>query len=136
MARGDHIKVRRGLYTHHGVDLGDGRVAHYSGLANGLQAGPVEIVTRRRFARGRTIHVVPHRVRLDPDRIVERALGRLGEDRYHLLIRNCEHFVLWAVTGRAESRQVRAAVAAAGTLALVVGGLVLKRRLAPAGVSA
>lgn len=33
MARGDHVKVKRmgGLYTHHGIDLGDGRVIHYSG---------------------------------------------------------------------------------------------------------
>ncbi|HRT20579.1 MAG TPA: lecithin retinol acyltransferase family protein, partial [Candidatus Hydrogenedentes bacterium] len=31
MARGDHIKVRRFLYSHHGIDCGDGTVIHYTG---------------------------------------------------------------------------------------------------------
>jgi hypothetical protein len=33
MERGDHIFVRRyrGLYSHHGIDCGDGSVIHYSG---------------------------------------------------------------------------------------------------------
>ena len=33
MARGDHIRVRRwrGLYAHHGIDMGDGSVIHLAG---------------------------------------------------------------------------------------------------------
>jgi len=135
MARGDHIKVRRGLYTHHGVDLGGGRVAHYSGLADGLRGGPVEIVGRQRFARNRAVHIVHHDRRLDPDQIVERALERLGEDRYHLVIRNCEHFATWAVTGRAQSSQVRT-VTAASTVALVLVAVMAKRPLVRRAVSA
>jgi hypothetical protein len=36
MARGDHIFVRRlgGLYSHHGIDCGDGSVIHYWGDAS------------------------------------------------------------------------------------------------------
>ena len=44
MARGDHIKVRRRglLYAHHGIDLGDGTVAHYAewGKYKGKKGGP------------------------------------------------------------------------------------------------
>lgn len=31
MARGDHVKVDRGLYYHHGIDTGHGTVIHYHG---------------------------------------------------------------------------------------------------------
>lgn len=31
MARADHIRVYRGGYYHHGIDLSDGTVIHFSG---------------------------------------------------------------------------------------------------------
>jgi len=111
MARGDHIKVRRLGYTHHGIDLGDGTVVHYSGLCERLAGGPVEVVSRERFARGQHVHVIRHRSGRHPDQVVEAALSRLGEDRYHLLFCNCEHFAYWAVTGRRRSPQVLTVVA-------------------------
>ncbi len=129
MARGDHIKAGRGLYTHHGVDLGDGKVAHYSGLCEGLRGGPVSITTREEFGRGRRIAGVAHARRLDPEVAVERALGRLGEDRYHLLFRNCEHFATWAVTGQRRSSQVRRYALALGTVSLAAVALVVAPRL-------
>jgi hypothetical protein len=36
---------------------------------------------------------------------LEQALSRLGERSYSLFVNNCEHFVLWCKTGRAESEQ-------------------------------
>lgn len=129
MARGDHIKVRRRGYTHHGVDLGDGRVIHYSGLAESLAGGPVEVISHDNFADGRELEVVHHRQRLDPDEAVERARSRVGEDRYNVVLRNCEHFATWAVTGRERSTQVRAAAATLGTtLALALGVVVARGR--------
>ncbi len=129
MARGDHLKVSRGLYSHHGVDLGDGRVVHYSGLADGLRSGPVRVSSRKRFARGRTVQVVEHGDRDEPEVVVRRALSRLGENRYHLLFRNCEHFACWAVTGRGRSTQVRVVVAAAGAVLLSISTALTTRRL-------
>ena len=82
----------------------------------------MEITTRKRFARGRTFHVVRHSDALDPRKVVKRALSRVGEDRYHLVFRNCEHFATWAVTGREESSQVRWAAAALAAVALMVLG--------------
>jgi len=130
MARGDHIKAGRGIYSHHGIDLGDGRVIHYSGLADGLHGGPVAICSESDFARGRKIKVIHHRDASPPDVVIERALSRLNEDEYGVVRNNCEHFASWALTGRGRSRQVRKAGAALG-LALVVLVAVVARPSAP-----
>jgi hypothetical protein len=128
MARGDHVRAGRGVYSHHGIDLGDGRVVHYSGLADGLRSGPVALTSMERFAAGRPVDVVEHRRRLDPNEAVERALSRIGEDRYNLLWRNCEHFATWAVTGRSRSRQVRRAAAGVGTAVLTATVVLVRSR--------
>lgn len=136
MARGDHIRAGRGVYSHHGIDLGDGRVIHYSGLADSLRAGPVALTSLERFAAGRPVHLVSHPRAFDPDEVVDRALSRLGEERYNLLWRNCEHFATWAATGRSRSRQVRRAAAGLGSAALFATLAVVRARSAPAGSAA
>lgn len=116
MARGDHI-FRDGLggvYTHHGIDLGDGRVIQYSGLASpGRLSGCVTIVSMEEFAADYEVKafLYPAVYRLNdgsevildithtPDEIVARALSREGEDCYALFANNCEHFCHWAVSG-------------------------------------
>jgi hypothetical protein len=40
--------------------------------------------------------------------VVHRARSRLGEDRYHVLRNNCEHFCEWCVRGQHRSYQVEA----------------------------
>lgn len=42
-----------------------------------------------------------------PQETVERALSRVGEDKYNLLLNNCEHFAIWCKTGVSESYQVK-----------------------------
>jgi len=42
---------------------------------------------------------------------VQRALSRIGEEEYHLLKNNCEHFAIWCKTGKADSVQVKRAMA-------------------------
>jgi hypothetical protein len=37
---------------------------------------------------------------------VARARSRLGENHYHLLTNNCEHFCTWCLLGQARSEQV------------------------------
>lgn len=133
MARGDHIKVRRLGYTHHGIDLGDGTVVHYSGLCEGLTGGPVEVVPIERFARGEPVRVVAHRSRRHPDEVVQAALSRLGEDDYHLLFCNCEHFAHWAVTGRRRSPQVRTVVAGICGVGFAAAAVIAARHRPPAG---
>ena len=136
MARGDHITASRWLYTHHGVDLGDGLVAHYSGLAHGLRAGPVEVVQMEDFTRGAKLRTVRHRRRLAVQETIERVLGRIGEDQYHVIFNNCEHFAHWAVTGERRSLQVSRALAAAALVAVAATGLGVRARLTGGEASA
>ncbi|MDJ0690323.1 MAG: lecithin retinol acyltransferase family protein [Xenococcaceae cyanobacterium MO_188.B32] len=110
MARGDQLYVDReflkqnGVYKHHGIDCGDGRVIHYR--------KPSEIVERTSlaiFSRGNPVYIVEYLQGFCfiPEVVVERAESRLGEDKYNLLFNNCEHFATWCKTGISESKQIR-----------------------------
>ena len=58
-----------------------------------------------------------------PDKAIERARTKIGEQAYHLFNNNCESFVNWTLTGEAESKQgdfAKIALAGAG-LAVVFG---------------
>lgn len=41
MTKADHIYVHRLGYTHHGIDMGDGTVIHYTGEVGRKQAAAV-----------------------------------------------------------------------------------------------
>jgi hypothetical protein len=104
MAAADHLQAPRqhGLFNHHGIDLGDGTVAHY------LEGRAILRSPLADFSRDQPVHVVAY-----PDGhcsavgvTLRRAMGRLGEQRYNLLFNNCEHFAHWCKTGRHRSAQV------------------------------
>ena len=104
--RGDHLKVDKGLYSHHGLYIGDGKVVHYSGLADGLSSGPIEVTTLQKFCGGDDIEAVEHSEKIySENESVERALSRVGENDYHILHNNCEHFVNWCIEGEHISKQ-------------------------------
>jgi hypothetical protein len=104
---GTHIVTPRRGYTHHGIYVGRGKVVQYAGLTRGLRRGPVEEVVLTQFAQGYPIWVRREEPpRLNGDVVVHRARSRLGEDRYHLLTNNCEHFCEWCVRGEHRSYQV------------------------------
>lgn len=120
MSRGDHIYARRrqryGRYSHHGIDCGDGSVIHYAGQRR--DGRRVERGSWQSFAQGSTVRVRAHRHGLSPDEVVAKAESRLGDDGYHLVWNNCEHFATWCSTGSKASKQVRGWVMAApGALA-------------------
>ena len=129
MAKGDHIKVKRyrGLYTHHGIDIGDGTVVHFSGEP--LKKIPAEV--RRdpleAFTQGARVRVVRHRRHrpLEEDAVVSRALARIGERDYTVWGNNCEHFATYCKTGKAHSGQVRRVAGLAAAGAVVAGGIAL-----------
>ncbi len=107
MKRGDHIVVDRGMYQHHGIYCGNNRVIHYSGLANGLESGPVVVTGLKSFSNDSECRVIPSLLRVfDVESTIRRARSRLGENRYNLLTNNCEHFVNWCIYGTATSGQV------------------------------
>lgn len=104
MAAADHLQVPRqhGLFKHHGIDLGDGTVAHY------LEGREILRSTREEFSRGLAMTTVDYPPgSCSPAGVtVRRAMGRLGEQNYNLLFNNCEHFAHWCKTGRHRSNQV------------------------------
>jgi len=104
---GAHIMTPRRGYTHHGIYVGEGRVVQYGGLSRGLRRGPVEEVSLSQFARGREIWVRSEEAnRFNREDVIHRARLRLGENRYHPLKNNCEHFCEWCVRGEPRSFQV------------------------------
>lgn len=117
---GDHLKVARFGYTHHGIYSGcqkviartrDG-IREYS-LAEFSEGSPVEVVLHNDRVFGRFESVL-------------RARSRIGENDYHLLWANCEHFVLWCITGKAVSAQIRQLSFTAATVTTVAGTALYK----------
>jgi ribosomal protein L37E len=87
----------------------------YGGLSCALRRGPVEEVSLSQFAQGRSIWIrTSESTWLDPDEVVQRARRRLGENSYHVLTNNCEHFCEWCVRGEHRSYQVDALIARFG----------------------
>lgn len=130
MARGDHIRVYRRLYWHHGIDAGDGTVIHLSGEPGQSAQARVQRVCLESFLRGGTGRTVTHRRQLPADEVMARAGSRLGETGYHLLFKNCEHFARWCMGRSMVSRQVESVAwqsAAAGMALRGVAGAVARR---------
>jgi len=109
--KGKHLYIKKagGSYTHHGIGLGNGRIIHYSGLANDFTTkGIIEEITVEEFAKDNKVFIKPHLEReFDPDEAILRACLRLGEAQYHILHNNCEHFVEWCINGKHRSYQSR-----------------------------
>ena len=106
-----HLQVPRqhGLFLHHGIDLGDGSVAHY------LEGREILRSPLAEFSRGEPVCEVPYpEGSCSPVGVtLRRAMGRLGEQNYNLLFNNCEHFAHWCKTGRHRSAQVESWLPAA-----------------------
>jgi hypothetical protein len=91
------------------LGLGNGRVIHYSGLADDLtNIGVIEETSLEEFAKDKEIIVKNHDDRkFDFDEAIIRAHLRIGEDQYHVLHNNCEHLVEWCINGKHFSQQSR-----------------------------
>jgi hypothetical protein len=125
---GDHIKVKRLVYTHHGIYVDDCRVIDFSGGRNILEKPKalVQARTLKEFEgkRGRAEKVQPSRKFLGglafwpgsdwehpPEEVVQRAeaLCQIAatQGAYRLSGSNCEHIANWCKSGAHESKQVR-----------------------------
>ncbi|XP_019718241.1 lecithin retinol acyltransferase [Hippocampus comes] len=131
--RGDLLEVPRTLFTHFGIYLGDGRVAHLIPdilpVVTGNKAAVAKMVTNNRlllgvvakaasvrvdslrdFAYGSPVLVnrmdgVCKQPPLDADEVARRAEKLLGAVAYSLLWYNCEHYVMYCRYGMAISYQ-------------------------------
>ena len=95
---------QHGLFNHHGIDLGDGTVAHY------LEGREILRSPLEDFSQGQPIRVVDHPGASAPGLTLRRAMSRIGEQNYNLLFNNCEHFATWCKTGRHRSGQIESAL--------------------------
>lgn len=122
LAAADHLQVPRqhGLFNHHGIDLGDGSVAHY------LEGRQILRSPKEEFGRGLAITTVDYTPGScsPPGVTVRRAMGRLGEQHYNLLFNNCEHFAHWCKTGRHRSNQVEDWLHTGSLGALAIGQVI------------
>lgn len=110
MARADHIYVSRGVYTHHGVDAGDGTVIHFTGEPGAAKINAaIERTPLEDFLKGGEVKVRRYGKRDGADTTMTRAESRIGNRDYHLVVNNCEHFATWCCTGRNSSQQVKGA---------------------------
>lgn len=90
----------RGLFDHVGIATGYGTVIHSS-----LRHGRVAEDDLADFSAGRRVRTVPYASPLSGPEVVSRARLRMGQP-YNVLVRNCEHFVTWCLSGQARSRQL------------------------------
>ncbi len=104
--RGDHIKVLRGLYSHHGIYIDHNQVIHYDGDKKSKLFATVRKTTMSDFACGNEVEVVSHEYCHSADEVVDFAESRIGEKKYNLVFNNCEHFARECKTGERKSKQV------------------------------
>jgi len=132
MAKGDHIKVKRLGYYHHGIDIGDRTVVHFTGEPGNKVNAEVRRTSMLEFLNDGKLEIIKYKKSFPSDAVVLRALSRLEEKGYSLFFNNCEHFASWCKTGENQSEQMDDAEATAG--ASVGTGLAATASIA--GVSA
>jgi hypothetical protein len=99
--------VSRGVYTHHGVDAGDGSVIHFTGEPGAKRNARIARSSIADFLQGAQGKVRRYGKRDDAETTMTRAEAQIGTTGYHLVFNNCEHFASWCCTGRRASQQVR-----------------------------
>ena len=111
--KGDHIRVLRyGIFYHHAIDMGNGKVIQYRGeLIKGKnpEDSMVGIDSTSNFLKyaGSNLEVVSYDEEIfTPDEVIRRAKSRLGENKYNIIFNNCEHFCYWCKTGNAKCKQL------------------------------
>lgn len=148
MAQGDLLSIpcRWGIipYRHFGIDIGDGTVVHLatdpseeSSVSQGCRPMRVQRVALETFLDGKRHTIERVSDGLPADEVVDRALGAVGTNYYHLVIGNCEHFARLCKTGNPASHQADRLVR--GVMRASLAGLVststrLATQVAAAGV--
>ena len=115
---GDMVRVKIGSVYHYGVFVSEEEI-----IAFGLPPKPefagehdrflVTSTNAEVFCCGQILEVgimdrAEKKRRLKPEETVDRARSRLGEDGYHLIRNNCEHFAYECVFGEKRSLQEEA----------------------------
>jgi hypothetical protein len=136
---GEHLRLWRGYFWHHGIYVDDDRVVQFGGGIFHKPHACVEEVDLSDFLRGDRVEIVPKEQKwigmwgvgrwdlppaLPPEEIVRRArwlAARRFEGTYNLVGRNCETVALWCVCNFAESLQRQRFQSVNASVAVVVG---------------
>ncbi|XP_032553175.1 phospholipase A and acyltransferase 1-like [Chiroxiphia lanceolata] len=120
---GDLIEIKRQLYQHWALYLGDGYVIHVTSEDESippLSAGSVTILTKKAKVKKQLLEEVVgtddwevnnkydhSRTPLPVEEIIEHAESYIDKEvTYRLLRGNCEHFVTMLRYGKGDSKQV------------------------------
>lgn len=110
---GDHIRVSRGLYHHHGIYIDEMHVISFGSIKHELNPKKARVMMTSlvTFLHGGRIEVRVYtkeeetKKRL-PNEIVNYALLNLNRAGYDLISNNCEHFANECVFGEPKSDQI------------------------------
>lgn len=138
--RGDHLRVQRVGYWHHGIHAGDNQVIHFSGEMKDKIHAEVRYDRIDAFADGDPVELVEYAVCNSPEETMDAAEKFLHEQDYNLFSNNCEHFCSYCKTYKKRSTQIengvyRVVTSTAGGLGSAAAIGVLSAAGTTAGVS-
>lgn len=95
--RGDIVRVKRSVYWHYGIVLSANEIIHYSSYPGHwwIKPASVRIVLFNQFMKKKTEYEVYYSAKseIEREKIIGKALKRMGEAKYSLLFNNCKQFV-------------------------------------------
>lgn len=107
---GTHLVSDCGIYEHHGIYAGNGRVIHHPGWRTHIRfysKMPIEETSIKKFHEGNILKAVYYRSpKFNPQKVIERAQSQMKKDNYSLIFNNCEHFATWCIYDEKISTQV------------------------------
>ena len=111
---GDHIRVNRGLYYHHGIYKSDYEVYSFQSPTGAETSPETAIVLKTTlidFLKNGYLEVREYsdeelKAKRSGEEICKYAEEHLGEGNYNLIYNNCEHFANRCVFGKSSSNQV------------------------------
>ena len=113
--KGDHIRVKRQLYYHHGIYVSNDEVIHFSARnSDGIldwENCEIVVTTLRDFLNGGRLEVRRYlkceKCKInDEEYIVQKAKSYIGKKGYNLFTNNCEHFANYCTMDKKISEQV------------------------------
>jgi len=123
---GDHIYVRRLVYSHHGIYAGDRNVIHYTGEEKEKKDPLIRETDIEAFLKGGKLRRRDYNKRLTPSETLSLAKKHLSDNSYSLAFNNCEHFATYCATGKRKSRQLREAAGGLVGIALTITGTIIQ----------
>lgn len=113
MNKGDHVRVYRGGYYHHGISMDSSTVMHFTGEpTRKSQSSKIKRTSFEDFLEGGKLEIVtyPNYQILPVDQTLLIAWDYENGDGYKLFKNNCEHFSVRCKTGKGYSYQIQAVV--------------------------